>query len=33
MHTFDSAYHVVPFMLRLALPNLSELSFTLASIT
>jgi hypothetical protein len=33
MHTFDSAYHVFPYVLRFALPNLPKLSFTLASIT
>jgi hypothetical protein len=33
MLTFDSAYHVFPYMLHLALSNLSKLSFTLSSIT
>jgi hypothetical protein len=32
MHTFDSAYHVFPYVLHLALLNLSTLSFTLSSI-
>jgi hypothetical protein len=32
MHTFDSAYHVFPYVLHLALLNPSKPGFTLASI-